>query len=296
MEIRQSHNDSKSVHSALRKTAELTDISDRLSDRNAEVAPIPEEAMNRVVFVLAALAGLSLGCQRIDAPAAVAVSVPIIPWFEEITEQVGLDFIHDAGPLGNYFMPQQIGSGAALFDFNKDGRLDIYLLQNGGPKSNSTNRLYEQTQDGSFRDVSKGSGLDIAGYNMGVAVGDINNDGWPDVLVTQYNDIKLFLNQGNGSFRDVTQEAGISNPSWGTSAAFFDYDRDGWLDLVIANYVDYDPTLTCIGPFGKPDFVHLRRFMDVSAACSIIGAAVLPGRVSRMLRNHLGWDGTPDPA
>jgi hypothetical protein len=238
--------------------------------------------MNRVVFVLAALAGLPLGCQRIDAPAAVPVSVPDIPWFEEITEQVGLNFIHDAGPLGNYFMPQQIGSGAALFDFNKDGRLDIYLLQNGGPTSNSTNRLYEQTPDGCFRDVSKGSGLDIAGYNMGVAVGDINNDGWPDVLVTQYDDIKLFLNQGNGSFRDVTQEAGISNPSWGTSAAFFDYDRDGWLDLVIANYVDYDPTLTCIGPYRKPDFCSPKAFH---------------GRVSRLFHNRGGsasWKGFAD--
>src|SRR5438128_532952 len=108
------------------------------------------------------------------------------PWFVDVTDEVGLDFVHDAGPVGDYFMPQQVGSGAAFFDFDQDGRLDIYLLQNGGPKSSSTNRLFRQLPSGKFQDVSKGSGLDIAGHNMGVAIGDFDNDGWPDVLVTQY--------------------------------------------------------------------------------------------------------------
>lgn len=108
--------------------------------------------MTRVAFVMVALAGLPLGCQRVDAPAAAPVPVPLFPWFEDVTEQVGLDFVHDAGPLGDYFMPQQVGSGAAFFDFNNDSRLDIHLLQNGGPKSTSTNRLYRQMPDGRFRD------------------------------------------------------------------------------------------------------------------------------------------------
>src|SRR3984893_13861041 len=95
--------------------------------------------------------------------------------------------------------------------------------------------------DGRFKDVSAGTGLDVARYNMGVAIGDVNNDGFPDVLVTQYGGIKLFLNNGNGTFTDVTQEAGLSNPLWATSAAFVDYDRDGWLDLVVVNYLLYDP-------------------------------------------------------
>ena len=129
---------------------------------------------------------------------------------------------------GDYFMPQIMGSGAALFDFDNDGRLDIYLLQNGGPNSRSTNRLYHQEADGRFKDVSAGSGLDVAGYGMGVAIGDVNNDGWPDVLVTEYGRLRLFLNNGNGTFTDVTKEAGLDSVLWGASACFFDFDRDGW--------------------------------------------------------------------
>jgi hypothetical protein len=127
-----------------------------------------------------------------------------------------------------------------------------------------------QLPDGHFQDVSAGSGLDIAGYNMGVAVGDVNNDGWPDVLVTQYGGVRLFLNNGNGSFTDVTRQAGLDNPGWGTSAAFVDYDRDGWLDLVVVNYLDYDPTWPCRGPHGGQDYCAPRTFH---------------GRVSRLFHN-----------
>src|SRR5207248_1966289 len=109
------------------------------------------------------------------------------------------------------------------------------------------------------------------GHNMGVAVGDVNNDGWPDVLVTPYNGVKLFMNQGDGTFTDVTAESGLSNPSWGTSAAFVDFDRDGWLDLVVVCYVDYDPTWPCIGPRGKRDYCAPKTFK---------------GRVSRLFRNQ----------
>src|SRR5437868_6460932 len=122
-------------------------------------------------------------------------------WFQDVTRSRGVDFVQDAGkaPTGRYFMPQIMGSGAALFDFDDDGRLDIYLVQNGGPDSGSTNRLYHQEPDGRFRDVSKGSGLDVAGYGMGVAVGDVDNDGRPDVLVTEYGRVRLFLNNGDGT-------------------------------------------------------------------------------------------------
>jgi hypothetical protein len=95
---------------------------------------------------------------------------------------------------------------------------------------------------------------------MGVAIGDVNNDGLPDVLVTQYTGVRLFLNNGNGTFTDVTKEAGLDNPLWATSAAFFDYDRDGWLDLVVVNYVEYDPSWRCASPEGKPDYCPPNQF------------------------------------
>jgi hypothetical protein len=217
---------------------------------------------------LLGLGALGAGCRQPPTPAHAPPAGP--PWFEDVTERVGLDFVHDAGPVDDrYFMPQQVGSGAALFDFDGDGRLDVLLLQNGGPKGKK-NGLYRQRPDGTFQDVSAGSNLDFAGHNMGVAVGDVNNDGRPDVLVTQYTGVKLFLNNGDGKFTDVTAEAGLSNPSWATSAAFFDYDRDGWLDLVVVNYVDYDPTWPCTGPTGQRDYCAPKTFR---------------GRVTRLFHN-----------
>ena len=162
-------------------------------------------------------------------------------WFEDVTDKVGLNFVHDAGPTGGYFLPQVMGSGAAFLDFDGDGRLDIFLLQNGGPDSQSTNRLFHQEPDGTFKDVTDGSGLGTAGYAMGVAVGDVNNDGRPDILVTEYGRLRLFLNLGGGHFEDVAERAGLSSILWGASAAFLDYDRDGRLDIVVANYIDYTP-------------------------------------------------------
>ncbi len=180
-------------------------------------------------------------------------------WFEDVTERVGLDFVHDPGPLGDYPMPQTVGSGVALFDFDGDGRLDVYLLNNGGPNGRP-NQLFHQQEDGTFVNVSKGSGLDFSGYCMGVAIGDVNNDGRPDVLVTLYTGVRLFLNNGDGTFTDVTRESGLDNPSWGTSAAFFDYDRDGRLDLVVVNYVDYDPSWRCSAPSGSLDYCTPKTF------------------------------------
>ncbi len=234
-------------------------------------------------------------------------------WFEDATDKVGLDFVHDAGSAdGSYFMPQIVGSGAALFDFNNDGLLDILLLQNGGPDSRSVNRLYQQIPGGHFKDVSAGSGLDFAGYNMGVAVGDVNNDGLPDVLITQVGGVRLFLNQGNGKFKDVTKEAGLDAPGWATSAAFFDYDRDGYLDLVVACYVDYDRTWPCGGASGAADYCdpkvfkgtvsklfHNRgaetrggvRFEDVTLAS---GLGRLPGPGLGVICADFDGDGWPD--
>jgi hypothetical protein len=209
----------------------------------------------RRLLLLSALAALGPGCHPAEPQPADAVP----QWFADVAAERGLDFVHDAGPTGSYFMPQVMGSGAALFDFDGDGRIDILLLQSGGPKG-AKNCLFHQEAGGRFRDVSAGSGLDFAGYNLGVAVGDVNNDGRPDVVITQYRGVRLFRNDGGGKFTDVTKEAGLDNPHWGTSAAFFDYDRDGWLDLVVVNYVDYDPSWHCAGAGGKPDFCNPNQF------------------------------------
>jgi hypothetical protein len=191
-------------------------------------------------------------------------------WFEDVTDRSGIDFVHDAGDLSLYQLPQIHGSGVALFDFDGDGQLDIFLLTHGGPKSKSINRLYRNKGDGTFEDVTEGSGLGIAGHCTGVAVGDVNNDGRPDVLVAQYGGIKLFINEGHGKFRDVTIQSGLKNPLWATSVSFVDYDKDGWLDLVVVNYLVNDPSKKCPSLTGKLDYC---------------GPLVFPGTVTRLFRN-----------
>ena len=221
-------------------------------------------------FGLAAM--LIMGCGPAAPKASDGLTFSGPGWFADATADAALDFVHDPGPTdGSYFMPQINGSGAALFDFNNDGLLDILLLQGAGPDSPSKNRLYKQLPGGKFQDVSKGSGLDFAGYNAGVAIGDVNNDGLPDVLITQYGGVKLFLNNGDGTFKDVTKEAGLDVPAWATSAAFFDYDRDGYLDLVVACYVDYDKTWDCKSPSGAAEYC---------------GPNIFPGAVTKLFHNR----------
>jgi len=236
-----------------------------------------------------------------NAPAT-ASSIAPAPWFADVTGKSGLQFVHEVGPVGNYALPQIMGSGAALFDFDGDGRLDAYLIQNAGPNG-PKNQLFHQEPDGTFRDVSAGSGLDVAGYGMGVAIGDVNNDGLPDVLLCEYGGIRLFLNNGNGTFTEVTREAGLSEappmPSpqatvtcvdtgthpeirpWPMCAAFVDLKRSGWLDLVVVSYVAYDPSRQCTDPTGKPDYC---------------GPADFPGGITRVYRNLGTSPGVSAPA
>jgi len=183
-------------------------------------------------------------------------------WFMDISAASGLDFTHIAGT--NYFMPDQVGSGIALFDYDGDGRLDAYLVQNGGPRSSARNQLFHQELDGKFKNVSDGSGLDVSGRGMSAIAGDVNNDGRPDIVLTEYGATRLFLNLGSGKFREVTREAGLDNPRWAAPASFIDFDRDGWLDLVVGNYVDYDPTHTCADVHGQQDFCAPKAFADTA--------------------------------
>ena len=156
-----------------------------------------------------------------------------LPFFTEITGEVGLDFVHDPGNEGKYLAPEVMGSGGAFLDYDNDGDLDIYLIQ-GGPLPESKkprevpNRLYRQNPDGTFTDVTKESGLGDTGYGAGVAVGDIDNDGLVDVYAANYGPDALYHNQGDGKFLNITQSAGISGNYWSSSAAFCDYDGDGF--------------------------------------------------------------------
>ena len=177
--------------------------------------------------------------------------VAAIDLFSNITSQSGVQFIHATGT--NYFMPDQIGSGIAIFDFDQDGRLDLYFLQNVENTNSARNQLFQQQTNGTFKDVSASSGLEGSSRGMSAIAGDINNDGTPDLVTTAYGATRVFQNIGN-EFRDVTTSSGVDNPRWGVPASFLDFDRDGWLDLVVGNYVDYDPTQLCTDRQGRPEF------------------------------------------
>jgi hypothetical protein len=233
-----------------------------------------------VCLVVLIAAGL-FGCRGDSSSSGDAEAEDAVApaWFEDATEEFGLDFVHDAGPTGPYFMPQIMGSGCAFF-YDGDGSLCLYLLQNAGPSSNSVNRLYRQARPGGrFEDVTEGSGLGVSGFSMGVAVADVNNDGLPDVLLTQFGGVRLFLNLGGGRFADVTAESGLSDPLWAMSAAFIDYDRDGRLDLVVVNYLDYDPKKECFSPRGEKIFCTPTHF---PGACSKLFRNLGPGGGARV--------------
>ena len=165
--------------------------------------------------------------------------------FVDISDQIGLDFRRAVGPPGTYFVPEINGSGGAMFDYDGDGDLDIYLV-NSGPSPHAAtalpatqrteNRLFRQEADGTLSDVTADSGLGDTGYGIGCAIGDVDNDGDLDVLVTNFGRDRLFQNDGRGHFRDVTDAAGLRSSGWANSAAFCDYDRDGRLDLFITQF------------------------------------------------------------
>jgi enediyne biosynthesis protein E4 len=169
-------------------------------------------------------------------------------FFTDITQKSKLNFIHDPRVSGKYFFPEVMGSGCALFDYDNDDDLDIYLISGG------QNQLFQQQADGTFEDVTNNSGLGDRGFGMGVAVADIDNDGDVDVFVTNYGPDQLYRNNGNGTFTNITQQSGIQTNGWSTSAVFFDYDRDGFLDLYIARYVKVNPAVVCTDRAGRKDY------------------------------------------
>ena len=200
---------------------------------------------------LAGSAACALVCAWSCATASVSDAVP--GNFVEVTAQDGVHFLHQAPHTAKKYLIETMGAGVALFDYDNDGRLDIFLV-NGAPHSDPTakgtipqktgpefwNRLFHQKPDGTFEDVTQKSGLAGTGDGMGVAAGDYDNDGFEDLYVTAYGGNKLYHNNGDGTFTDVTQKAGVGGSGWSTSAAWVDLDGDGYLDLVVLRYVKWD--------------------------------------------------------
>jgi hypothetical protein len=190
-------------------------------------------------------------------------------WFTDISHEAGLDFVHEAAADDRLRLPAVMGGGAALFDFDNDGDLDIYLsngdqvLPESSDHERGRNRLYRREADGRYTDVTAGSGLGDRGYGMGVAVGDIDNDGNVDIFVSNYGPDRLYRNRGNGSFADITSAAGAGVDGWSASAAFCDFDRDGFLDLYVTRYVDFQPAKRCTGKSGAPEFCGPKSFRPV---------------------------------
>jgi hypothetical protein len=164
--------------------------------------------------------------------------------FRDVTREAGIRFRHNAGKAGQKWLPETMGSGCAFLDADGDGWLDILLVNSKDWKPRgrkSLPALYRNNRDGTFTDITAGSGLDVESYGVGAAIADFDNDGRQDIYLTNMGPDRLLRNEGGGKFRDVTREAGIDNPGFASSAAWLDYDKDGLADLFIANYVEWSP-------------------------------------------------------
>jgi enediyne biosynthesis protein E4 len=199
----------------------------------------------RELLAGACTAGLAAWASPFDAfanPGGLAAGFRLV----DVTSQAGIHFQHNSGAYGGKLLPETLGSGCAFLDYDADGWQDILLVNAmdwpGHKRQRSALRLYRNNRNGTFADVTKSAGLDIEMYGMGVAVGDYNNDGFPDLLITCVGQNRLFRNTGKGAFVDATQNSGLQGrQAFSTSAIWFDYDRDGLLDLFVCNYVRWSP-------------------------------------------------------
>jgi enediyne biosynthesis protein E4 len=167
------------------------------------------------------------------------------PLFRELPPTAtGISWSHVNGRSTEYYLPETTGAGCAFLDYDNDGWMDVYFVNSGkcdffAPDPPLRNALYKNNRDGTFTDVTERAGVAAGGYGMGVAVGDYNGDGWPDLYVTQYGRNILYRNNGDGTFTDVTEKAGVAAPGWSSSAVWFDYDNDGKLDLFVCRFVEF---------------------------------------------------------
>jgi hypothetical protein len=187
------------------------------------------------------------GSLALSGTSRLALAFPDSPYlFEEVpTSTSGITWLHSSGKSADRYLPETNGAGCGFLDYDNDGWMDIYLVNAGKcdfftPNPPLRNALYHNNRDGTFTDVTVKAGVMGGGYGQGVAVGDYDGDGFPDLYVTQYGSNILYRNNGDGTFTDVTQKAGVAAPGWSSSAVWFDYDNDGRLDLFVCRFVDFD--------------------------------------------------------
>jgi hypothetical protein len=236
-------------------------------------------------LVVAGLMLLVAGCSGIvsehlppDSTANGDAVMPSASPFHDAAEEVGLDFRHDNGMIGKRYILEIMGPGCALLDYDRDGDLDVFLVQ-GRTLSQTpeaageepTHRLFRNDLERDdpraprlrFTDVTADAGLAFSDYGMGAAAGDYDGDGWIDLYLTCYGHDRLLRNKGNGQFADVTESAGLSAPAaWSTSASWADYDRDGDLDLFVCQYLDWtiETNVNCRSPWGDPGYCGPKMF------------------------------------
>jgi enediyne biosynthesis protein E4 len=220
----------------------------------SNIIPVPGRRFFRCFCALVLLFTTAcLGGQNTAGPAKPASAEHTPGSFVDVTQKLGIHFKQEASPTSKKYLLETMGSGVAVFDYDNDGRMDIFfsngariddptpkgtIPRKDGPKY--WNRLYHQKPDGTFEDVTEKAGLAGIGYSTGVAVGDYDNDGYEDLFVAGYGHSTLYHNNGDGTFTDVTESAGVAGSGWATSAAWVDYDNDGRLDLVVARYMEWD--------------------------------------------------------
>jgi hypothetical protein len=256
------------------------------------------------------------GCGSDGRPAAQGPPAGAELWFVDVAEESGLAFRHQSGAAGRFLLPEIMGGGVGLLDFDGDGALDVYLVQSGrmdaAPDQHAPNRLFRNDGRGRFTEVAGAAGAPGRGYGMGCAAGDYDDDGDVDLYVTNVGPNVLYRNDG-GRFADVTDAARVGDPGWSTSAAFVDFDHDGDLDLFVCNYVDWKPTPAflerrCHGLGGAADYCSPQSygapststlyenegdgtFRDVSAAS---GIASRRGTALGVVCTDLDGDGRVD--
>jgi hypothetical protein len=230
---------------------------------------IPMKGAGAMACVVLCAGTLALATSRI-VPAAPPAFDPIA---FELVRTSGIGFVTNSGRTAHRRQPETMVAGVALFDFDNDGRLDVFLTNGASmtalDKTDPVfwNRLYRNLGDWRFEDVTEKAGVKGHGYDNGVATGDYDNDGWSDLFVAGLRENVLYRNRGDGTFEDVTAKAGFANPDpdygtlWAVAAAFLDYDKDGDLDLFVSNYCVWDPkTEPLCGPKGLPDYCHPKNY------------------------------------